>query len=181
MARVRPYDPLWRTQRNPYEKMSFARLFGTPEWKHHLETLRTKIPGSLTSLDKAGEQTSHFEKVHMIDEAGTDFGPILASHSDDLLIEAGALPATKEPPHPAFVLVELLFALGYFEPKGSINPADIAGPAKISTQRMIRVLRGESPIGACLSRNLSSIFGTPDDFWSDLQKEYDRWAASKRD
>lgn len=147
--------------------MSFSKLFESPEWKLHLQMLR---PSQIPADPQAKEESkTDFSVLYFPSDEALDEEEIL-SRFQEYLSHDVIHPREVTEPAPARVLREFLNSLGAIdEPIWRTLPLS----------QLFRVSTGEIPISRKLSEQLSKTFGTPSEFWVEIQKEYDRrWAQA---
>lgn len=75
--------------------------------------------------------------------------------------------AKLPPVHPGEILREEFLA------PLALSASQLAAAIKVPTNRVTRLLNGQSGVSADTARRLARVFGTTPDFWMNLQSRYD--------
>jgi plasmid maintenance system antidote protein VapI len=164
MRRKRPIFHANRNDSNPYEKMTFSEALGTSAWQQHLADIRP-FAFDLVKPTKSEDKAPEFAQIpQFVQDGDMDEQAIMSRFRDYLVckeLDSRAFPL----PIPGLVLREFLVSLGKLDPIVWRN---------LGIDELIAVTHGKVPISFKLSKRLSDSFGTPTEFWSELQSEYDR-------
>lgn len=152
---------------NPHDNMSFAEAFASEDWKEYEEAVRPCAePAHLITSD-TGQIEDSATTINFAPDGDMDEVSIMARFREYLVIKESD-PESVQSPAPALVLWDFLDSLGRQE---------LAFWRKLPMYSICRVRNGEIPISGVLSKQLSNVFGTRREFWSEMQREYDRWES----
>jgi plasmid maintenance system antidote protein VapI len=149
--------------------VSFSAAFGSRRWKDYLASIRPSLPKALSCPCESGSQSQSGEVAAFVGEADSDPEAILANYDGSILIAAGDSGGRLcEPRYPGLVL------MSFFVSRGIGNAGQAADQLGISAKLIWQLIHQERRISAGFSRRMFEVFGTPESFWSDLQRDYER-------
>lgn len=155
---------------NPYANMSFAEAFSSEDWKEFEAARRPCAEAVRLIPSHLGQNDDSTKSVNFAPDGDMDEESMMARFREYLVIKESD-PEIVQSPAPALVLWDFLNSIGLQEH---------AFWCKLPMYSICRVRDGEIPISIRISKQMSDLFGTRKTFWSDMQREYDRWESRWR-